>query len=135
MQKVLNICSVRASRLSCTISAALLIVIILAFANSGQIRNYAEYYRWRSEQIEILKIHVASGNGLAPEPELNSKYERLVTVGPKIRPFLVTQLQQLSNQPYQEEAPYLSPLPRYLAYAIIDISGWSRQDGVPEQKL
>src|SRR5439155_16413994 len=103
-------------------------------ASSNLLRTYAVFYTWKSKQIEILKENSLSGNGLAPLPEQNPDYRRLVAIGPKLRPFLISELKHLSAQPYQDEAPYLSSLPRYVAYALVDVSGWSRVDLEKESK-
>src|SRR5213596_644209 len=114
------------------VGCAVLIVVLVA--SSNLLRTYAVFYTWKSKQIEILKENSLAGNGLAPLPEQNPDYGRLVAIGPKLKPFLIGKLQHLSAQPYQNEAPYLSSLPRYVAYAVVDVSGWPREDVEKESK-
>jgi len=84
------------------------------------------YYSWEKEQCDILLSY--KGNGLAPLPEQNTRYPKLVSLGIIDRPFLVRKLAQLMNMKFPDNEYYLCELQRYVAFAIADASGWDRQE-------
>src|SRR6266498_227248 len=115
MQKVMNSGFAGSRRLWWAAATALFIIIALAITkNAKQFQNRVVFHAWKSKQIEILKENARIGNGLAPLPEQNLDYSKLVGIGSNVRPFLIAELQQLSEQPYRDDEPYLSSLPRYV---------------------
>jgi hypothetical protein len=101
-------------------------------ADSARIHEYEIFSAWEAKQIKILKEN--SGNGFAPLPEWNPDYAKLVALGLTARPFLLEKLRDMSARPYRDDATYLSSLPRYVAYAIVDVSDWPRDDVAKQSK-
>ena len=93
---------------------------------AGSLRLCCCYYVWESKQRDILLANV--GNGLAPSPEQNSEFPRLVSLGRSDLPFLVRKLTQLMAKRYPDNESYLYGLSRYVAFAVADVSGWDRRE-------
>ena len=111
-------------------SLFLIIGVIATVVLSDGIRMRYYYYALEVKQRDVLLANAR--NGLAPLPEVNPDYYRLVDIGRKDRPFLLNQLVGLLDRKYPDDKYYLSLMPRYVAFAVADASGWSRQE-VQEQ--
>jgi hypothetical protein len=104
------------------VTALTITVIALLFGGAQRLHQAAIYGAWEAKQVQILKDN--RGNGLAPLPESNPDYFRLVKSGSSMGSFLLDRMRDLSKRKYKEEDSYRSSLQRYVAYAVIDIFGW-----------